>query len=111
MPKKYGRRVNIVVTDPTTHPGHNDLHEFFVCISYCTVNVLGNTTGKSKISIKDILHIPPGHVFFHSHKIYNSFPLYLFLFNLFVIFSLPSITFRILPFRFPPNIENPACLG
>ena len=73
--------------------------------------MLGNTTGKSKISIKDILRILPSHVFFNSHKISNSFPRYPFLFILFVIISLPSIIFRTLPFRFPPNIENPALLG
>jgi len=32
VPKKYGRRGNIVVTAPTTHRDHTELYEFFVKI-------------------------------------------------------------------------------
>jgi hypothetical protein len=40
VPKKYGRRVNIVVTAPTTHRDHTELYEFFVKIIHFIVRTV-----------------------------------------------------------------------
>jgi len=40
VPKKYGRRVNIVVTAPTTHRDHTNLYEFFVKIIHLIVRTV-----------------------------------------------------------------------
>jgi hypothetical protein len=40
VPKKYGRRVNIVVTAPATHREHTDLYELFVTIIHLIVRTV-----------------------------------------------------------------------